>query len=69
MPVIQPFTCLKYSLNEQVVLREGIGIIKKKKKQKTHQNKVIIGTGSCKSNYLMISNPMDPGYIVRALLI
>ena len=30
---------------------------------------VIIGTGSCKSNYLMISNPMDPGYIVRALLI
>jgi hypothetical protein len=32
MPVIQPFTCLKYSLNEQAVLREGIGIIKKKKK-------------------------------------
>ena len=44
MPVIQPFTFLKYSLNEQAVLREGIGIIKKKKKkkkrQKTHQNKI-----------------------------
>jgi hypothetical protein len=43
MPVIQPFTCLKYSLNEQAVLREGIGIIKKKKKKKkkkTHQNKI-----------------------------
>jgi hypothetical protein len=34
MPVIQPFTFLKYSLNEQAVLREGIGIIKKKKKKK-----------------------------------
>jgi hypothetical protein len=43
MPVIQPFTCLKYSLNEQAVLREGNGNKKKKKKkkrQKTHQNKI-----------------------------
>ena len=40
MPVIQPFTCLKYSLNEQAVLREGIGIIKKTKKTKKKHIKI-----------------------------